>query len=67
MSANVKSLITGAFMLVVGLILYFTTDAVHTPVFTLTKVGVVLVVLGVIELVITTTVMVFPPKKSQGR
>ncbi|WP_268761368.1 DUF5708 family protein, partial [Frankia sp. AvcI1] len=65
MSNNVKSLITGAFMLAAGLILYFTTDGVKIPVFTLTKVGVVLVFLGALELVITTGAMLLPDRKSQ--
>ncbi len=67
MSNDVKSLITGAFMLATGLILYFTTGGVKIPVFTLTKVGVVLIFLGGLELVITTGAMLLPDRKNQRR
>jgi hypothetical protein len=42
----------GVALLVVGLVLYLTTEAVHTPVFTLTKVGLVLIVVGGIDIVV---------------
>ncbi|MFJ8913076.1 DUF5708 family protein [Amycolatopsis sp. NPDC102389] len=67
MSANVKSLIIGAVMLVGGLILWMVGGGVEIPVFSLDKVGIVLAVLGGIELVITASVMIFPPKKKLDR
>lgn len=63
MSASVKSLIIGSVMLIGGLILFFFTRGIELPVFTPYKVGLVLAVLGVIELVITGAVMIFPSKK----
>ncbi|GAA2804828.1 DUF5708 family protein [Crossiella cryophila] len=67
MSKNVKSLFIGAFMLIVGLILAFTTKGIETPIISLDKVGVVLAILGGIELVITGAMMIFPSKKDAGR
>ncbi|MFC7548921.1 DUF5708 family protein [Plantactinospora sp. GCM10030261] len=42
-------LLTGTGMFVLGLVLWLFTGDVQTPVFTLTKVGVVLMVLGALE------------------
>jgi len=67
LSANVKSLIIGTVMLVVGVILWQTGKGVQIPVFSLDKVGIVLAVLGVIELVVTGSVMIFPSKKNLDR
>jgi hypothetical protein len=67
LSANVKSLLIGAIMLIGGLILVFAGKGVEIPVFTLDKLGLVLAVLGGIELVITASVMIFPPKKRADR
>ncbi|WP_033293086.1 DUF5708 family protein [Amycolatopsis jejuensis] len=65
MSANVKSLIIGVVMLVGGLILWQTGKGVEIPVFSLDKVGVVLAILGAIELVVTGAVMIFPSKNKK--
>lgn len=65
MSANVKSLFIGAGMLIVGLVLWFTTEGVETPVITLTKVGLVLAILGAAELVITGGWMLFGSKSKE--
>lgn len=67
MSANVKSLIIGTIMLLGGLILRFSGEGIEVPVFTLTKLGLVLAVLGGIELAITASMMIFPPKKQLDR
>lgn len=67
MSANVKSLIIGTVMLVGGLILWQTGKGVQIPVFSLDKVGVVLAILGGIELLVTGSLMIFPPKKKLDR
>ncbi|WP_026455593.1 DUF5708 family protein [Saccharomonospora iraqiensis] len=53
MSQHTASLAAGTGMLVVGMILATTAGNVETPVFALDKVGVVLAVLGGIELVVT--------------
>ncbi|GAA1205161.1 DUF5708 family protein [Prauserella alba] len=65
MSANVKSLFIGAGMLIVGLVLWLTTEGVETPVVTLTKVGLVLAILGAAELVITGGWMLFGSKDKE--
>ncbi|WP_277670361.1 DUF5708 family protein [Saccharomonospora viridis] len=65
MSANVKSLFIGASMLAIGLALAFTAGDVETPIFDLDKVGVVLAVLGGIELLITGGMMVLPSKSKK--
>ncbi|OLF15206.1 hypothetical protein BU204_23390 [Actinophytocola xanthii] len=49
----------GAVLLVVGLVLYLTTGDVHTPVVTLTKVGLVLMVVGGAEIVVALARLVF--------
>ena len=63
MSANVKSLLIGAIMLIGGLILVFAGKGIETPIITLDKLGLVLAVLGGIELVVTGAMMAFPSKK----
>ncbi|NYH77390.1 hypothetical protein FHR84_000704 [Actinopolyspora biskrensis] len=62
MSANVKSLFIGAVLLIAGLVLAFTARGVRLPVVAPDKVGVVLAVLGGIELVVTAGVMLLPPR-----
>lgn len=44
-----KSLLEGGFLIVLGLGLWLFTGDVHTPVVTLTKVGVVVTVVGVLH------------------
>ncbi len=44
-----KNLLTGSATFVVGLVLWLFTGDIETPVFTLTKVGVVLMVIGGLE------------------
>ncbi|EIV92235.1 DUF5708 family protein [Frankia sp. QA3] len=67
MSGNVRSLIAGAAMLAAGLTLNLAGRGVDTPVFTLSKVGLVLVVLGGLELAITASVLMWPPRKGSDR
>ncbi len=47
--SNVQHVVVGALMVLAGVLLALTTGEVDTPVVTLSKVGVVLAVLGVIE------------------
>jgi len=47
-----RSIATGALLLVIGLVLALTTGDVETPVISLAKVGVVLAVLGGLEVVV---------------
>ena len=49
MSAMSKNLLTGSSTFVVGLLLWMFAGDVEIPVFTLTKVGVVLMVVGALE------------------
>lgn len=53
MSGHLWSLTAGAAMTVAGLVLYFAFADVETPVIGLRQLGVVLAVLGVIELAVT--------------
>lgn len=53
-------------MLIGGLILLFPAKGIELPIFTAHKLGLVLAVLGGIELVITGAVMIFPGKKISG-
>ncbi|WP_198942972.1 DUF5708 family protein [Actinophytocola xanthii] len=57
--AAVTEPLIGAVLLVVGLVLYLTTGDVHTPVVTLTKVGLVLMVVGGAEIVVALARLVF--------
>jgi hypothetical protein len=59
-----QSLIAGAVQLVVGMTLYLTTEGVETPVVTLTKVGVVLMALGALELVATAAWMLWGTRRA---
>jgi hypothetical protein len=66
MSKNTNHLIIGGIMLVVGTVLALTTRDVQTPVLSLDKVGIVLIVLGAIEVLWTVKVMLFPSVTSGG-
>jgi hypothetical protein len=55
---HVRSIGTGTLLLVVGLVLAFTTGGVETPVITLSKLGVVLAVIGGLEVVVSTVGLV---------
>lgn len=60
MSKNANHLVIGGIMLVVGTVLALTTKNVDTPIVSLDKVGIVLIVLGAIEVLWTLKVMLFP-------
>lgn len=62
MSKNASHLAIGGFMLVVGIILALTTQNVETPLVSLDKVGIVLIVLGAIEVLWTVKVMLVPSR-----
>jgi hypothetical protein len=66
MRNHLLSLGIGACMLVVGLVLWATTQDVETPVVSLSKAGVVLAVLGVVELVITAAVLALPSMRHRN-
>lgn len=51
MRSHVLSILTGLAVAAVGLVLWRTTGDVDTPVLALSKLGVVLMVLGVVEVV----------------
>lgn len=53
----------GVAMGVVGLMLWQTTSGVHLPVISLSKIGVVLAVLGAVEIVISGGAMLFPSSR----
>jgi hypothetical protein len=63
LSANVKSLVIGTVMLVAGLILWLTGQGVDILIFSLNKIGVVLAILGGLELAATAAARVFPRQK----
>ncbi len=67
MSKNTNHLVIGGIMLVVGTVLALTTRDVQTPVVALDKVGIVLIVLGAIEVLWTVKVMMFPSVSSGGK
>ncbi|MEC3973859.1 DUF5708 family protein [Amycolatopsis sp. H20-H5] len=67
MSANVKSSIAGVLLPAVGLILLFAGKGFEIPVFTLGKLGLVLAILGGVELVVTAGVLAFPSKRADRR
>ena len=67
MSRNRTHLAVGGFMLLLGLVLAVTTRDVVTPVVALDKIGIVLVVLGAVELAWTVTVMRRPAPVSRDR
>jgi hypothetical protein len=50
-SRTAKNLIEGSVTLLVGLVLWLFTDGVDTPVVTLTKLGVVLMAIGGVQMV----------------
>lgn len=62
--SNTNHLLIGGFMLVVGTVLALTTQNVETPILSLDKVGIVLIVLGAIEVLWTVKVMLFPSMTS---
>lgn len=66
MTNHLLSLGIGACMLVVGLVLWATTQDVETPVVSLSKAGVVLAVLGVVELVITAAALALPSMRHRN-
>jgi hypothetical protein len=51
-SRTAKNLIEGLVTLLVGLVLWLFTDGVDTPVVTLTKVGVVLMAVGGVQMLV---------------
>lgn len=53
MRQHVTSVMVGVAMALVGLVLWLTTGGVETPVVTLSKVGLVLLVLGGLEVVVS--------------
>jgi|GEM_PF-3299949 hypothetical protein len=53
MRNHLKSVLVGLVMGLVGLTLWLTTEGIETPVITLSKVGLVLLVLGALEVVIS--------------
>jgi hypothetical protein len=53
MSGHLKSIGVGAVLLIVGLALWLSTRQVETPVFSLSKIGVVLAFLGGLEVVVS--------------
>lgn len=57
---------TGLALAALGLVLWLTTRGVHTPVVTLTKVGVVLMALGALEVVISTVALALPSTRHKG-
>lgn len=65
MSKNQTHLAIGGFMLVAGIILALTTQNVETPVVSLDKVGIVLIVLGAIEILWTVKVMMTPRRSGE--
>lgn len=66
MRNHLLSLGIGAGMLVVGLVLWATTQGVETPVVSLSKAGVVLAVLGVVELVVTAAALALPSTRHRN-
>lgn len=66
MSKNTGHLVIGGAMLVLGTVLALTTKNVETPIFSLDKVGIVLIVLGAIEVLWTLKVMLFPSPSSRS-
>lgn len=63
MRKHLWSLGVGAAMVVVGVVLYFVFADVETPVIGLRQLGVVLAVLGVIELAVSGFALRRPPAK----
>ena len=60
MRTHVISIAIGVGMTAIGLVLWLTTGDVETPVVSLSKVGVVLMVLGVLEVVVSGAALVSP-------
>jgi len=63
MRKNVASLGAGTLMTVVGLVLYLYYADVETPVIGLRQLGLVLAVLGAVELAVTAVVMLRPGRR----
>jgi len=66
MRNHLLSLGIGAGMVMIGLVLWATTQDVDTPVVSLSKTGVVLAVLGVVELVITAAALAPPSTRHRN-
>ncbi|NNG36683.1 DUF5708 family protein [Nakamurella aerolata] len=67
MSKNSGHLVIGGVMLALGTVLALTTKNVETPIVSLDKVGIVLIVLGAIEVLWTLKVMLFPSPNSRSQ
>ncbi|WP_216213757.1 DUF5708 family protein [Amycolatopsis aidingensis] len=67
MSGNVKSLLAGALLLAIGLVLALTGTGVGTPIADLDKIGIVLALLGGIELVVTIVAMLRSSRRTADR
>ncbi len=63
MRKNVASLGAGTLMTVVGVVLYLYYADVETPVIGLRQLGLVLAVLGAVELAVTAVVMLRPGRR----
>ncbi|GAA1996170.1 hypothetical protein JL107_07200 [Nakamurella flavida] len=57
MSTDKLHLLTGGTLIVIGVVLALTTRGVRTPIVTLDKLGIVLAVLGAIEVAVTAVIM----------
>lgn len=66
MRGHLKSVGIGAVVAVVGLVLWLTTGEVDTPVVSLSKVGVVLMVVGAIEVVISAVSLAVPSTRHRS-
>lgn len=66
MRNHVISVALGVVVAVVGLVLWRFTGDVETPIVTLTKVGVVLMVLGVLEVLVSGAALASPSTRHQN-
>ncbi len=66
MSAMSKNLLTGSVTFVIGLLLWLFAGDVEIPVFTLTKVGVVFMVIGALEFAYGLYLAVSGPRAARG-
>lgn len=67
MPAQIKALLGGVVMLIVGVLLWRFGGGVQIPIFSLDKVGVVLMVLGALEIVVTLGYQLFSGSTSKNR
>lgn len=63
MKSHLWSIAIGVGMIVVGGVLWLTTQDVHTPVITLSKAGLVVAVLGLVDVVISGVALALPPAR----